>query len=429
MLLPDTLPLHLNLAMMRFLGSSGVWPNLSATWPLFPPSSPMQDWADAVAREGRNAERERSQIKREQARRKRQKESPNDGPEFPFNSPLFTAALQNEAFQRAQDFAQGLAAVAGSDYTREETELPVLWQRGEARLLDYAPSATSRPAVLVVPSLINRSYVLDLEPDISFMRYLASRGFRPVLLDWGTPGPDELEYGCAEYVSALALDALTHLRETHDGPIVLSGYCMGGVFALAMAQLAPIYSDGLILLATPWDFSSADSPSVSLPGPTTLMLRQFLSNLSPVPSAVINMFFHLIDPWAIQQRYAKFPHLPEREKRHFLAIEHWLNDGVPLARTVAIETFVDWPQANALHTGTFKIGRKWIAPEAVKCPSLVVIPANDRIVPASCAEPLTERLSRCDVLTPTLGHVSMVASERAKEAVWKPIADWIQQKF
>lgn len=429
MLLPDALPMHLNLMLMRYLGSSGVWPNLSASWPMFPPSSPMQAWADAVEREGRQAKYEQDRMRRERARKKRRNQPPSESADFPFHNPFFEAALQNEAFTRTQDFLQGMGAVALSRYTRPETDKPLLWEHGNARLYDYAPHATDKPAVLVVPSLINRAYILDIAQDISFLGYLASRGFRPVLLDWGHPGEEERAYGCADYINSLALDALRALREAHDGPIIVAGYCMGGVFALAMAQLAPMAVDGLLLLATPWDFSTEDSPAVSLPGPSTMLLRQFLMGMDPVPSAMINMIFHLIDPWAVQQRYAKFPHLTEAQQSHFLAIEHWLNDGVPLAQRVALETFVDWPQDNALHAGRFKVGRHWLAPEMVKCPSLVVVPSNDRIVPTSCAMPVAKRLSRSQLLCPTLGHVSMVASERAKSAVWLPVAQWLKEHY
>ena len=41
-------------------------------------------------------------------------------------------------------------------------EPPTLWSAGATRLLDYGPAR--RPPLLVVPSLINRAYILDLAP-------------------------------------------------------------------------------------------------------------------------------------------------------------------------------------------------------------------------------------------------------------------------
>ena len=61
------------------------------------------------------------------------------------------------------------------------------------RLLDYGALAQAPPPrrpVLVVPSLVNRSYIMDLMENGSFLRFLASRGLRPLLIDWGDTGAD-----------------------------------------------------------------------------------------------------------------------------------------------------------------------------------------------------------------------------------------------
>jgi len=42
--------------------------------------------------------------------------------------------------------------------------------------------------VLVIPSLINRHYILDLLSERSFVRFLRAAGLRPLVIDWGEPG-------------------------------------------------------------------------------------------------------------------------------------------------------------------------------------------------------------------------------------------------
>ncbi len=431
--LNDTLPLHLQLAMMRFFASSGAWPSSSANWldllqlnPFLPkPKNPLEQWADLLQQQA-------SEAKWEQEKRKRQRKNhasdSNPFTEF-LDHPAFKHALATQAFERTQAFMQGLQAVNQSKFTRRETPYKVLWQHGECRLLDYAPRASQRTAIFMVPSLINRSSVLDIHPECSFIQHLITQGFRPLLLDWGAPDSETQAYGCADYISGKALPAFTAARELHDGPLALLGYCMGGVFAVAMAQLLGRTCDALLLLATPWDFSAPDSPRVALPGPASMMLRQSFAMMDPVPASYINLCFHLIDPWAIQKRYERFPSLDDKERELFLAVEHWLSEGVPLSQNVAMETFVDWPQGNILHEGQFKIGRSWIEPQRITCPALAVIPAHDRIVPESCATPLAERLPKCEILTPELGHVSMMASSQARDAMWEPLAQWMKAHF
>src|SRR5262249_24664313 len=144
---------------------------------------------------------------------------------------------------------------------------------------------------------------------VSFVEFLKSRKLRPLILDWGTPGDDELEFGTADYITAYDLDALQTLREQHNGPIVLLGYCMGGIFTTAMAQLAPLFADAMVLFATPWDFSAPDTPSVLLDPTTQLMFRNWIGSGNPVQPFVTQTLFYLIDPWRIHAKYQNFPNL------------------------------------------------------------------------------------------------------------------------
>ena len=346
-----------------------------------------------------------------------------------FFDPAFATTLGTEVFNQTTGFWQGMQAYLASDYVRPEKPSSFLWQRGSARLLDLAPEAIDAIAVLCIPSLINKSTILDLTPEASFVDYLTAQGLRPLILDWGSPGEDELDFATEDYINAYALDALQSLRDAHNGPIVLLGYCMGGIFTTAMAQLAPFYVDAMVLFATPWDFSAPETPRVLLDPTTRAMFRQWIGSQNPVPPLVTQTMFYLIDPWRVHGKYQNFPNLSGAEKQHFLAVEQWVNDGVPLTQRVAEECFVDWPQGNILSQHQWKIGRRWIEPTSIKTPTLAVLPKRDLIVPLGCALPLTEELPRCDIITPDCGHVSLVVGRRAKAEVWAPVVEWIRGKF
>ena len=73
----------------------------------------------------------------------------------------------------------------------------VVWTENKWRLLRFGP-LHSGPAIpryatpiLLVPSLINRWYVLDLRPRASLVEALVGAGFDVWLLDWGTPEPED----------------------------------------------------------------------------------------------------------------------------------------------------------------------------------------------------------------------------------------------
>ena len=62
----------------------------------------------------------------------------------------------------------------------------VIWRKDRATLRHYT-GATSGRAVLLVPSLINRSHIWDLRPGDSFVEGLLALGYDVYLVDWGTP--------------------------------------------------------------------------------------------------------------------------------------------------------------------------------------------------------------------------------------------------
>ena len=65
----------------------------------------------------------------------------------------------------------------------------VVLERGTLRLLRYrreTPAAYAEP-VLFCYALINRPYILDLQPDKSVVGSYLRRGFDVYLIDWGVP--------------------------------------------------------------------------------------------------------------------------------------------------------------------------------------------------------------------------------------------------
>lgn len=438
--MPNNLAMHLMLAMMQsggFPSGSTPWSNSSLTslhnfFPWLPkPKSPLEQGIDAAQNLWQNQSDQWQKASQAFFQNVNPPQSENSAPNpfAEFYDPAFLSELGTQAYNHSTGFLQGLQAYLASDYERPQKAYDALWSRGSAQLFDLAPERTDGVAVLCVPSLINKSHILDLTPETSFVEFLKAEGMRPLILDWGTPAEDEEEFSTADYITAYALDALQTLRDNHDGPIVVLGYCMGGIFATAMAQLAPLFVDALILLATPWDFSAEDTPRVLLNPATQGMLRNWIAQQNPVQPMVTQTIFHMIDPWRVQEKYQRYPTLTEKQKQHFLAVEHWVNDGVPLAQKTAEECFVDWPQGNILAEHKWKVGRRWIEPESIKQPVLAVIPTRDLIVPVGCARPLAAMIKRCDVLEPDTGHVSMVVGSRARSLVWEPISRWIQDRF
>ena len=84
-----------------------------------------------------------------------------------------------------------------------ETPNEVLVEKRAYRLLHYQQlvSKTARTPILVVYALINKSYVLDLQPDKSWIRSLLSQGFDVYLIDWKAPTAADKYVSFDDYVN------------------------------------------------------------------------------------------------------------------------------------------------------------------------------------------------------------------------------------
>jgi polyhydroxyalkanoate synthase len=114
------------------------------------------------------------------------------------------------------------------------------------------------------------------------------------------------------------------------------------------------------------------------------------------------------------------------EAERFIAMEDWLNDGVPLTLPVADEAFQGWYEGNLTALGRWTVGGAIIDPAAVTAPSLVVVPQGDRLVPPASAAAILPCLRNAARLDVPLGHIGMVVGRTAEQALWTPLAEWIR---
>jgi polyhydroxyalkanoate synthase len=329
------------------------------------------------------------------------------------------AALDRELARRGDLFLAGLETYRRHPYRREAEAGREVWRDGSTRLLDYG-GARSGPAVLLVPSLINRHYILDLHPERSFVRFLHEAGMRPLVVDWGAPGAAEQGFGLDAYIVG-RLEPM--LDAAGEGPVPVIGYCMGGLLALALAQRRAERVAGLALLATPWDFHAERPEQARL----LATVVETAANGETLPLWLIQGLFLSLDPLLAERKFIRFAGLDpdSAAARDFVALEDWLNDGVPLAAGVARDSAGAWYRDNAPAQGRWRVAGSAIDPRRFTKPALVVVPRRDRIVPPRSAEALGAALPHATLMRPPLGHIGMMAAAAAPELVWQPIADWL----
>lgn len=342
----------------------------------------------------------------------------------------FAAAVVAELSAADRALVAGIAAYRRHAYARRHAEPPAIWTEGESRLLDYGlqPGSGAGVPLLVVPSLVNRAYVLDLAEGASFLRHLAANGARPLLLDWGWPGEAERRFDMGDYIAGRLARAAEAAGAIAGRPPVLVGYCMGGTMAAAAAVLRTDLFAGLALLAAPWDFHAPDggAQARSLAALTPLFEPLFAFN-GTLPVDALQLLFAMLDPFAIAEKYRGFARLDPASARaeRFVALEDWLNDGVPLAAPVARTCLEAWYGRNETARLEWRVAGLAIDPARIALPAFVAIPARDRIVPPESAEALAARLPRAHVHRPAAGHIGMVAGSTAGRALWQPFTEWL----
>lgn len=291
---------------------------------------------------------------------------------------------------------------------------PLIARVGRATLTDFGGEG---PPVVFVPSLINPPHVLDLAESNSLLRWLATQGHRPMLVDWGWPEPGERELDIAGHVETLLLPLLRGLGE----PVSLAGYCLGGTMALAAATRLPVRS--LTLIAAPWNFDGfSERARADIVGLWN-QVRPTAEALGMVPMEALQVGFWRLDAAKTIRKFEDFGALPAGDSRAaaFVTLEDWANDGPPLTLAAGRDLLAHLFGANVTGRGEWIVGGRVVDPATLACPVFDIASTRDRIVPAASAARIGDRLEL------DLGHVGMIVGGKGRAALWEPLAHWLSQ--
>ena len=138
----------------------------------------------------------------------------------------------------------------------------VVYENELIQLIQYTPTTAKvaeRP-LLIFPPFINKYYLMDLQPDNSFVGYIVEQGFTVFLVSWRSATEEQAKITWEDY---LEMGPLTALRIVHEitgvaKPNVL-GFCIGGpLICSALALLRARGEDpveSLTLMTSLLDYS------------------------------------------------------------------------------------------------------------------------------------------------------------------------------
>jgi polyhydroxyalkanoate synthase len=283
--------------------------------------------------------------------------------------------------------------------------------------------------VVVVPSLINKAYICDLEPGRSLVAALAEKGHPTYLIDWGVPGPEDAREDVGYVLLELLHRSIDRIvrhaggdARTTSGAVHLLGYCMGGTLATMYAALRPERVASLVSLNAPIRFSEGGRFKDLV---SAVNVDKAIDDDGLLPVSIMKPAFQLLDPmgnWSKHLALEAASHDPEKLART-LARERWLEENVPMPGAFAREFVKCAYQEDRLLKGTWEIRGETVRLERIACPVLVVACKTDFITPPAAAIPLADAVTgpaRTEIVD--AGHIGVVVGAQGPK-VFYPMLD------
>jgi len=313
------------------------------------------------------------------------------------------------------------------------TPSEVIPMKGRFEVHHYKSQSTPKfkTPILVVGSLINRHYILDLLPETSIIRHFQQLGFDVYATDWKMPTINDENMTLASYAHNYLENAVDKVEEiTGSRNVNLFGYCWGGILSLIYSALHPENVKSLILHATPADFGK--TPTVLETWLTNLDVGKFVQTFGNVPSFFLNIAFLMRNPLEASLKYSFYFSEPKNTKEiaKFLAVESWLYDSVPIIGKAFEQIINDIYKKNLLIQNKMMLGKELVDLKKITIPVLNIVGTNDDLVSAESSRTITNVISSTDKKTiefPT-GHVGLCISKSAHKKLWPEVGEWLKER-
>jgi polyhydroxyalkanoate synthase len=293
-----------------------------------------------------------------------------------------------------------------------ETPNEVLVEKRAYRMLHYQQmvSKTARTPILIVYALINRSYVLDLQPDKSWIRSLLSQGFDVYLIDWKTPTAADKYVSFDDYVNC---------------------YCMGGTMSAMYTALHQEKIRNLAVIAPVIDGQKDFTVIGNLA--KNMDVDKMLQVVGNLQSEQLYALYVTLKPF--KQGINKYLNLlqnvdNEQFVGNFLRLEKWLYDTPPIAGETFRQWISDIYQKNLLVKNEMKLSDKIVDLSTIKVPLLNIIADEDHLVSPQCSAPLNDVVSSTDkrLMRFHTGHVGLIASLYSQNNVLPKVGQWLMAR-
>ena len=341
----------------------------------------------------------------------------------------YASAIAGRPFRRV---INGLRLAASLDRPGVGcTPRTVIWSRGRASLMHYTAGADAgRPAILLVPSLINRSYIWDLRHGDSFVEHLLGAGYDVLCLDWGLPDARDAHNTMSTYIDDYMMAAVAAAtRRCASVPIVI-GRCFGSLIAVLWAASTEQQPPALITLAAPTNWDEV--------GPLSWITRQgriepedVLDETGNVPPAAMLAAFRMIRPLGDAVTYVTLvDRLHDREATQAIwALTVWARGHIPFPGATFVEMIRKLSRENSLTTGKVAFGGRIRELSSITAPFLNIYGSKDHVAPPESVKPLTGLVGsrKAEQRELNAGHIGLLVGSTMRAKTMPTVIGWLDE--
>ena len=179
----------------------------------------------------------------------------------------------------------------------------VIYRNELIELIQYAPSTPDvyRRPLLIVPPWINKFYILDLNPEKSFIRWAVSQGLTVFVISWVNPDESHADKGFDAYMREGIYAALEKIEQsTGEANVTAIGYCVGGTLLAAtlayMAQTGDKRIESATFFTTQVDFANPGDLKVFVDAAQLKIVEEKMADKGYLDGSQMANAFNMLRP-------------------------------------------------------------------------------------------------------------------------------------
>ena len=315
--------------------------------------------------------------------------------------------------EQAFEVGRNLAITPGSVVFENEVMQLIQYAAATAQVYEYP--------LLIVPPFINKYYILDLQPENSFVRFCVERGFSTFIVSWRNIPPELGHLGWDDYIEKGVFSPIEVVKAISGADKINAlGFCVGGtLLSCALAVMAarkenPVAS--LTLLATMLDFSETGDISAYIDGDFVERAEQDFRETGLMPGSRLASTFATLRANDLIWHYVINNYLKGRSPRAFDLL-YWNADGSNLpGRLYAYYLRNLYFENNLRIAGRLEACGVPLDLGAIKTPGYIVATRDDHIVPWQSAYASAGLLGGpSEFVLGASGHVAGIVNPAARD--------------